>query len=69
VAAREQVLKGEAELVIATKYQRPVRSLEGNLTEIHVFRMGEKKIIVYVVGRSEEGNWMGFLHSSGRDLT
>jgi hypothetical protein len=59
VAAGEQEWKGEAELIVARKYQHLMRLLKENLTEIRVYRVGEIKISVSVVGRSEEGNWMG----------
>jgi hypothetical protein len=59
VAAGEQAWKGEAELLVVKKYQRLMRLLKENLTEIRVYRVGEIKISVYVLGRSEEGNWLG----------
>lgn len=59
VVAGEQEWKGEAELALAKRYQSLVRLLEENLKGVKVYRLGEKNIGVYVVGRSEEGNWLG----------
>ncbi len=59
VAAGEQEWKSEADLVVAKKYQRLMRLLTDNLTEIKVYRVGDINILVYVVGRSAEGNWLG----------
>jgi hypothetical protein len=59
VAAGEQEWKGAAELALAKRYQSLVRLLEDNLKEMKVYRVGEINISVYVVGRSDEGNWLG----------
>jgi hypothetical protein len=59
VATGEQDWKGAAELALAKRYQTLVRLLEENLREASVYRVGETNIAVYVVGRSEEGNWLG----------
>jgi hypothetical protein len=59
VAAGEQEWKGAAELALAKRYQSLVRLLEENLKEVKVYRVGEINIGVYVLGRSEEGNWLG----------
>ena len=59
VAVGEPEWKGEAELALAKRYQSLVRLLEDNLKEMKVYRVGEINISVYVVGRSDEGNWLG----------
>ena len=59
VAAGEQEWKGEAELALAKRYQALVRLLEENLKDLKVYRVGAIDIGVYVVGRSNEGNWIG----------
>jgi hypothetical protein len=59
VAAGEQEWKGEAELALAKRYQSLIRLLEENLKEVKVYRVGEINIGIYVLGRSEEGNWLG----------
>ena len=59
VAAGEQEWKGAAELASAGKYQSLVRLLEDNLRDVRVYRVGAVNIGVYVVGISEEGNWLG----------
>jgi spore germination protein YaaH len=59
VVAGEQEWKGEAELALAKRYQMLARLLEENLKGVSVYRVGRINIGVYVVGRSEEGNWLG----------
>jgi hypothetical protein len=59
VAAGEQEWKGEAELALAKRFQKLVRLLTENLSDVRVYRVGEINIGVYVVGRSSAGNWLG----------
>lgn len=59
VAMSEQSWKGEAELAIARRYQRLVRALQENLSEIRVYKVGAVNMPVYVVGRSASGDWLG----------
>lgn len=59
VAAGEQEWKGEAELALAKRYQSLVRLLEENLKGVKVYRVGKVNMGVYVIGRSEAGNWLG----------
>jgi hypothetical protein len=59
VAAGEQEWKGEAELALAKRYQSLVRLLEDNLNGVKLYRVGRINIGGYVVGRSDEGNWLG----------
>lgn len=59
VAAGEQEWKGAAELALAQRYQTLVRLLEENLKEVKAYRVGTISVGVYVVGRSDEGNWLG----------
>jgi len=59
VAAGEQEWKGEADIALAKRYQSLVRLLEDNLKDVKVYRVGAINIGVYVVGRSDEGNWIG----------
>jgi hypothetical protein len=59
VAAGEQEWKGEAELAQAKRYQSLIRLLEENLEGVRVYRVGRIDIGVYVLGRSEEKNWLG----------
>lgn len=59
VAAGEPEWKGALELALAKRYQTLSRVLEENLRGVKVYRVGRRNIVVYVVGRSEEGNWLG----------
>jgi hypothetical protein len=59
VAAGEQEWKGEVELALAKRYQALARLLEESLKGVKVYRVGEINIGIYVVGRSDQGNWLG----------
>jgi hypothetical protein len=59
VPAGEQEWKGEAQLAEAQRYQCLRELLEENLKGIRVYRVGEINIGIYVVGQSQEGNWLG----------
>lgn len=59
VAVGEQDWKGAAELATAKRYQALVRLLEENLTGAKAYRVGQIDIGVFVVGKTEAGNWMG----------
>ena len=50
--------KGE-ELAVARRYQSLLRLLKENLTELSVYRIGQIKMHVFILGRSGEGNWIG----------
>ena len=39
------------------------RAIERNLTDVRVFRVGERRVDVYVVGRTRGGEWVG-LHTT-----
>jgi hypothetical protein len=58
-AAGEQEWKGEAELALAKRYQALMSLLEENLKDVKVYRVDSVNIGVYVIGRSNEGNWIG----------
>lgn len=59
VAASEAGWKNEELLAAASIYQKLLRLLAQNLTDLKVFRVGLINIPVYVVGRSASGNWLG----------
>lgn len=51
--------KQGAELETARRYQRLVRWLPENLTELQVYRVGEIDVTVYILGRSNAGHLLG----------
>lgn len=59
VASGEQEWKGAAEIALAKRYQKLIRLLKKNLTDVKVHRVGETNIAVYVLGKSREGSVMG----------
>jgi hypothetical protein len=58
-ATSEPDWKGTEELAVAKKFQALLRLLEGNLSNLKVFRVGTINIPVYVAGRSADGSWLG----------
>lgn len=59
VAAGEQEWKGEEERRTARRYQALVRFLEERLAGARVYRIGERNIVVYVLGLTPSGNLLG----------
>ena len=47
------------EFFVTERYKNVVHVLTRNLTGLRVYRVGERNIAVYIVGRSKEGNWLG----------
>ena len=50
---------GEEEKESATKFQDLAKTLQANLTELTVFKIGDTKKEVYIVGKTLEGNLAG----------
>ena len=59
VAAAEAEWKNEELLTAARRFQKLLRLLERNLTDLRVYRVGAVNIPVYVAGRAASGNWLG----------
>jgi hypothetical protein len=51
--------KGADDLKLARRYQSLVRLLKENLAELKVYRVGAVNISVYIIGRSNNGTWLG----------
>ena len=51
--------KNAEQLSGARRFQRLVRLLEENLSDLKAYRVGRINIPVYVAGRSASGNWLG----------
>ena len=47
------------ELATVDRYTDLVRSIESNLTEVQVFRLGEIEITVYIIGKTPDGDIVG----------
>jgi hypothetical protein len=50
---------GDEERATARRYRRLVRLLKGALSDLKVFKVGERNLDVYVVGRTESGEFAG----------
>ena len=48
----------------ARKFQNLRKVIEEQLTDVRVFRVGEVKIDVYIVGKTKDGDWAGDKTSS-----
>jgi hypothetical protein len=58
-AAARMPVGGTNDAPRAASFQGVVRTLEENLEDIRVYRIGEINIPVYILGRSASGNWLG----------
>lgn len=54
----EQDWWGDAEKADAERYQALRRILEAHLDSLHIFRVGEVEVSIYLLGRCE-GDWVG----------
>ena len=59
VAASEAEWKNAEQLTAARRFQKLLRLLEQNLTDLRVYRVGAINIPVYVAGRGASGHWLG----------
>lgn len=60
IAAAEADWKSGDDIITARRFQTLMRSLQENLTDLHVYRVGEINIPVLIVGRNgATGNWLG----------
>ncbi len=50
---------GAEELASVDRYQKLVSTIEANLSEVQVFRVGEVEIEVYIVGKTAAGDLVG----------
>ena len=50
---------GEAERETAEGYRRLLRTLENQLSDLRVFRVGKVNKDIYIVGRTSSGGWAG----------
>jgi hypothetical protein len=58
-AVSEPDWKVEQELAVARRYQALLRFLKERLDDVKVYRVGRVNIAVYIIGRTEAGNWLG----------
>lgn len=47
------------ELAQVDRYQELLHTIESNLTDVRVFRVGEIEIAIYIVGKTPEGDIVG----------
>jgi len=57
VATTEQDWYGEEELATLKKYQKLVETLNNNLSDLKVYRIGKIEIDVYVIGQTSTGDY------------
>ena len=50
---------GAEELATVDRYANLVQTIESNLTEVQVFRLGEIEISVYIIGKTPDGDLIG----------
>jgi Nuclease A inhibitor-like protein len=47
------------ELALVDRYQKLLQSIESNLSEVQVFRVGEVEIDIYIIGKTPTGDIVG----------
>lgn len=57
--ATEQEWHTPTDRATAQKYQRLLKLLKDNLDDLKVYRIGDRNIAVYLIGRSASGNFVG----------
>jgi Nuclease A inhibitor-like protein len=50
---------GAEELATVDRYANLAQTIESNLTEVQVFRLGEIEISVYIIGKTPDGDLIG----------
>jgi hypothetical protein len=55
----EQDWHGEEEKAAVEKYRNLLEALRQNLSDVKVFKVGTAKVGVFIVGKTEEGDWAG----------
>lgn len=49
----------DAKKARAESYKKLFQILEENLTDLKVYRLGEVRVTIYIVGQSKDGRWLG----------
>jgi len=55
---------GDEEKAIVAKYRSLQDAVQKNLAEAKVFKVGKRKLSVYIVGKTDEGDWAGLKTTS-----
>jgi Nuclease A inhibitor-like protein len=55
----QQGWQGEEEKAALEKYRNLLKVLRQSLSDVKVFKVGETKVSVFIVGKTAEGDWAG----------
>src|SRR4051812_17961810 len=55
----EQDWHGEEEKAAVQKYRKLQEAVQANLSDPKVFKVGQRKVDIFIVGRTDEGDWAG----------
>lgn len=55
---------GDEERAVAARYRSLINVIRDRLTAPKVFRVGERKVAVYVIGQATKGGWAGLKTSA-----
>ena len=50
---------GEEEKAAVEQYRRLLEVIRQNLSDAKVFKVGERKVSLFIVGKTDEGDWAG----------
>lgn len=56
---KDETWHGSQEKEVVERYRHLVQAIQDNLTHVKVFKVGQVKKRVYIVGSDKEGNWAG----------
>src|SRR4051794_29630335 len=56
---RDEAWFGAEEKAAASAYRHLLAAVKANLAEPKVFRVGEKDVTIYIIGKTDTGEWAG----------
>ncbi|MEG3899207.1 MULTISPECIES: nuclease A inhibitor family protein [unclassified Microcoleus] len=59
IATQEDNWHDEEEREIVKRFQNLVNTLKQNLSQLQVYRVGDRSIDAYIVGVAQNGDWAG----------
>jgi len=55
----EQDWHGDEEKATVARYKKLLEVIRQNLSAVKVFKVGQRKVSVFIVGKTDEGDWAG----------
>jgi Nuclease A inhibitor-like protein len=55
----EEDWHGDEEKAIVEQYRKLLEVIQQNLSEVKVFKVGARKVSIFIAGKTDEGDWAG----------